>query len=165
MVSAPGACWLWTAKVNTYGYGMFWLKYMGCNVGAHRVSYALAGKTIPRRWHIDHLCRVTACVNPAHLEAVPSRVNTLRGIGPSAVNAKKQWCRRGHSLVGSNVRFKRQGRERICRLCQIEQAKARFALFKKLHSAPRDAHWQRKKLAECAECASFVEAARAGFAS
>ena len=34
----------------------------------------------------DHLCRNTACVNPAHLEIVTSRENTLGGIG---IDAKK----------------------------------------------------------------------------
>jgi hypothetical protein len=40
--------------------------------------YEEAYGPIPARLHIDHLCRVRRCVNPAHLDAVTSKENTHR---------------------------------------------------------------------------------------
>ena len=73
-VDKSGACWLWTASRNPVsGYGQF-------NAGrtptqAHRFSYALAHGPIPKGKVIDHICRVPACVNPAHLRAVSPKQN------------------------------------------------------------------------------------------
>ncbi|PWG73550.1 hypothetical protein DF186_22500 [Enterococcus hirae] len=32
-----------------------------------------------RPYDLDHLCRNRICCNPRHLEAVPRKINTLRG--------------------------------------------------------------------------------------
>ncbi len=69
-------CWLWKARVNKAGYGG--LRIDGKNRLAHRVSYELACGAIPAGFHVDHLCRVRFCVNPAHLEAVPAAENARR---------------------------------------------------------------------------------------
>lgn len=45
---------------------------------------------------VDHLCRNTSCVNPAHLEAVTNKENTLRGLTVTAINAQKTACAAGH---------------------------------------------------------------------
>lgn len=71
-------CWLWTGAVCSSGYGTI-------DIGqttrlAHRVSYELHRGPIPDGLTTDHLCRVRACVNPAHMEAVTVRENTVRGI-------------------------------------------------------------------------------------
>jgi len=72
----PSGCWLWTGTQNGKGYGkMVW---RGRKCGAHRVSYALLKSPLTEGLELDHLCRVRACVNPAHLEQVTSRVNSLR---------------------------------------------------------------------------------------
>lgn len=47
------------------------------------VYRSLVGE-IPEGYVLDHRCRVRACCNPAHLELVTVRVNTLRGLGPTA---------------------------------------------------------------------------------
>jgi hypothetical protein len=65
---------------------------------------------------LDHLCRNPACVRPDHLEAVTARENTLRGIGPTAVNALKTHCVHGHEFTPENTRMK--GIRRVCRECQ-----------------------------------------------
>lgn len=48
---------------------------------AHRAFYERERGAIMSDMQIDHLCRVRACVNPAHLEAVPQATNLRRGNG------------------------------------------------------------------------------------
>lgn len=62
---------------------------------------------------IDHLCRVTLCVNPLHLEAVTDQINILRGVSAIAKNAAKTHCPEGHPYDGQ---FK-DGR-RYCKGCR-----------------------------------------------
>jgi hypothetical protein len=80
------------------------------------VAYELAKGPIPDGLVIDHLCRVRHCVNPEHLEAVPHRVNTLRGVSYHAERARSATCIRGHALEGDNLYTKADGRRR-CRTC------------------------------------------------
>jgi hypothetical protein len=96
-------------------YGDF--SYQGKVHLAHRFSYELCNDKIPKGLTIDHLCRVTFCVNPNHLEAVTMRTNTLRGISPVASNAKKTHCKKGHTLEGDNLFITRKG-GRVCKTCK-----------------------------------------------
>lgn len=75
-VSKTGTCWLWTGTMHKKGYGQFWDG--SAIVGAHRASYVLLVGPIPESLTIDHLCRVPACVNPAHLEPVTASENSRR---------------------------------------------------------------------------------------
>lgn len=89
-------CWLWTANINNGGYGTF---HNGDrDVKAHRYAYELMVGPIPEGLVIDHLCRVRRCVNPGHLDPVTAEENVRRGEGPTAVNARKARCHRGHPL-------------------------------------------------------------------
>lgn len=45
---------------------------------AHRLAYELAVGPIPDGLELDHLCRNTTCVNPAHLEPVTKAENLRR---------------------------------------------------------------------------------------
>jgi HNH endonuclease len=47
---------------------------------AHHVSYTTHVGEVPEGLQLDHLCRVRACCNPAHLEPVTPLVNVRRGI-------------------------------------------------------------------------------------
>lgn len=47
-------------------------------IGAHRHSYQSLVGSIPDGLHLDHLCRVPACVNPEHLEPVTLAENNRR---------------------------------------------------------------------------------------
>jgi hypothetical protein len=88
------------------------------SVSAHRYVYSTLVGAIPKGLQIDHLCRVPRCVNPDHLEPVTGHVNILRSDGTSAVNARRTECSRGHSLTGSNLYVRPDGRGRQCRACQ-----------------------------------------------
>lgn len=87
---------------------------------AHRVFYEHHVGPIPLGLTIDHLCKVTRCVNPDHLEPVTQRVNTLRGDGPSAVNARKTHCPHGHEYTPDNTYVRKAG-GRICKTCSQQR--------------------------------------------
>lgn len=76
---APDECWLWIGPKTTtkyIQYGRFYFK--GKLVSAHRFSYQQFVGPIPEGMHLDHLCRVPLCVNPAHLEPVTNLENIRR---------------------------------------------------------------------------------------
>jgi hypothetical protein len=64
-VNKTETCWLWTACCDM-GYGQFGLNNKIHR--AHRVSWLIAGNTIPNGHVIRHKCRAKNCVNPDHLE-------------------------------------------------------------------------------------------------
>jgi hypothetical protein len=110
-----GGCWLWTGALNPKGYGRFngGVDLLNRNYYAHRFSYEVVIGLIPDGLTIDHLCRVRHCVNPEHLQAVPHRVNLLRGDTVIAANAAKSTCPDGHAhdLLDSRG-------SRVCSICQ-----------------------------------------------
>lgn len=119
-------CWIWTGARSNTGYG---IAEQPCSCGeaskprpAHRVVYEALVGPIPDGLQLDHLCRTRACVNPVHLDPVTTRENTLRGTGPSAVNAAKTHCDYGHEFTPENTYVKpRRGRanhSRECRACR-----------------------------------------------
>lgn len=122
-VDKTDSCWLWTGHTNR-GYGR--ACFEGRTVYAHRLSWELTRGPIPDGLSLDHLCRVLNCVNPDHLEPVPHRTNVLRGEGPTAVNARKARCPKGHPYEGANLRRGRGGR--YCRACAAaKDRRARLA--------------------------------------
>lgn len=109
---------MWKGTTLKGGYGQ--IKVNGKRLMAHRFFYELLKEPIPEGLTLDHLCRVTACVNPAHLEPVTGRENSLRGTNPCALNARKTQCKNGHPLSGVNLYIKPIG-SRICRTCSREE--------------------------------------------
>lgn len=115
-VNPETGCWEWTAcKFNT-GYGYYWLD--GGGTSGHRAAYEAFRGVIPEGLHLDHLCRVRNCVNPAHLEAVTPTVNILRGTGITAHNAKKDRC---PTCDGEFTQYKEN--KRYCAHCRKEAIK------------------------------------------
>jgi hypothetical protein len=115
-VNKTDSCWLWTGSKTCSGYGQIAMR-PGPPRLAHRVAWEISVGQIPDGLQVDHLCRNRLCVNPAHMELVGSRTNTLRGVGPTAINARKQVCKRGHSLADAYL----SGGSRYCRTCALEK--------------------------------------------
>jgi hypothetical protein len=78
---------------------------------------------IPSGYQIDHLCRNRRCCNPWHLEAVPPRVNILRGTSPSAGYVTRTHCANDHAWDEVSTYIRPDTGARQCRTCNIERAK------------------------------------------
>lgn len=121
-------CWEWTAAKSKKGYAEFYTMFSDGIIrthSAHRSIYEIFVSTIPSELECDHLCRVRHCVNPAHMEPVTPRENFLRGQSPSAINARKTHCIRGHELLGNNLMPTRRA-ERTCRICFNQGERDRY---------------------------------------
>lgn len=113
----PGGCWLWMASKNSNGTGYGTFRMHGSTRLAHRVAVAIVSGAEPGPC-LDHLCKNSLCVRPAHLEAVTQRINVRRG-SVGALNRSKTHCPHGHEYNPQNTFFaakaKRPGRR--CRTC------------------------------------------------
>lgn len=110
-------CWEWQGTKDRQGYGK--LRVMGArSTMAHRAAYEAFVAPIPDGMEIDHLCRNTSCVNPAHLEPVTSQENSRRYA--RTITA----CRRAsHPYTAENTLIDGAGRRR-CRTCMREDGRA-----------------------------------------
>lgn len=115
VVDADSGCWLWTGAL-TDGYGRFRYGTGRATCGAHCYAYELFVGPIPDGLVIRHRCRVRACVNPAHLEAVPRRMNVLQGESFAAIYARATHCVNGHEFTSDNTLIRMNG-HRQCRTC------------------------------------------------
>lgn len=118
-------CWIWTASLNSKGYACLGLRkkrWLG-----HRLSYSVVHGPIPEGHDVDHLCRVKACVNPEHGEAVEPGENarrhrlygglpvgklTPRGVRPQPLRTLARLPTTGTELVASIVDAARRDAER-----------------------------------------------------
>lgn len=90
-------CWNWTGAL-AHGYGVIAVGSRRQKL-THRLSYELLVGPIPAGLEIDHLCKNTACLNPAHLEAVTRVENLHRSDAWSGRNFRKTHCPQGHELT------------------------------------------------------------------
>lgn len=127
-VRGPDACWEWLSTKIGKGYGRVRIGGVG-QYPAHRIALWLSGAPIATDQVIDYLCRNPSCVNPAHLEAVSNRENTLRGVaGVHRVleRVSVTHCKRGHLMSPDNLRPRKDG-ARDCRACFNMLARERVA--------------------------------------
>jgi hypothetical protein len=106
--------WMWTGAALE-GYGIF--NWKESKMKAHRAVYELLEGPVPDGLELDHLCEITMCVRPSHLEPVTHRINILRGQSPAAKNARKTHCINGHEYT-SETAYERPGGGRRCRICR-----------------------------------------------
>lgn len=107
---AEGGCWLWRASRSHDNYSIFY------GTSAHRTAYRWFVGIIPDGYQVDHLCRHTWCVNPAHLEAVTRQVNVQRASRFDLTGL----CKRGHRMTPDNIGSMKRGDNsvRVCRACR-----------------------------------------------
>lgn len=113
-------CWLWTGWRDCKDYGGVTIDKV--TQRAHRVSYEHFKGPIAAGLVVDHLCRVTCCVNPDHLEPVTCKENLNRGINWQAA---KERCCRGHEFTDENTRIAPTDGGRRCRTCARETQQER----------------------------------------
>lgn len=109
-----GGHWLYSGALASNGYAKAQLA--GRAVMVHRAVYEHFAGPIPDGLHIDHLCRVRHCANPAHLEPVTCRENLLRGGTDAARKFNSHSCVNGHPFDDANTRRRPDG-TRSCRAC------------------------------------------------
>lgn len=68
-------CWLWHGKHFTGGYGIFQTPISN---SSHQFAYRRWVGNIPDGMEIDHICEITSCCNPNHLELVTRKENVRR---------------------------------------------------------------------------------------
>ena len=124
-IEDENGCWIWAGYIYpATGYGQVGYRY-GTH-RAHRLMWILTNGPIAEGLELDHLCRVRACINPAHLEPVTSAENKRRsplvgrakkpiaGIMSRARAAARTHCRNGHPIATNE--WWTAGRRR-CRAC------------------------------------------------
>lgn len=107
-------CWLWTGAVSAGKYGSF--SFEGRMQKAHRVTWRLMRGPVPDGLDLDHICRVTICCNPDHLEPV-TRSENLRRSPLKNRYADLTHCKRGHEFTPENTMWRKGGTWRACRTC------------------------------------------------
>ncbi len=133
-VNASGECWLWNGATHKKGgHGKFCIGKDGefKTVLAHRYAYELLVSPIPKGMVLDHLCRITRCVKPSHLEVVTAGENSRRAhdyhktIGnPFSGSVSLEACRRGHVFTPETTyRFK--SGHKYCKTCCLLRSKLR----------------------------------------
>jgi hypothetical protein len=65
-VTERDGCWIWTACIRDFGYGLFSMGY-GRTINAHIASYRIFVGEIPKKKFVLHKCDNPPCVNPDHL--------------------------------------------------------------------------------------------------
>ena len=110
------SCILFQGSVGGEGYGVAWIN--GRAVGAHRLAWLLAGRTIPRDKgvHLHHICGNKLCINADHLELLTPSDHSL-------LHARERWagrqaCPKGHPYPESLRRTRNS-----CAVCEREWAR------------------------------------------
>lgn len=121
-------CWLWTGPLNHAGYAAFRVPGKTTTTG-HRHAYEVMVEPIPAGLELDHLCRVRACVNPAHLEPVTHAENMRRAA------AVRTSCTNGHAYSDRDVTPEGA---RQCQTCRADRNREFVQRRRRLGLQPGD---------------------------
>lgn len=110
-VEADGDCWIWQGTRTERGWAQ-WTDSRNARKKwrVHRLVYMSMVGDIPDGLTLDHLCQRKLCINPYHMEPVPSVVNQARWA------ASRTKCRNGHEVTPETTYHRSRG-DRECRLC------------------------------------------------
>jgi HNH endonuclease len=109
-----GPCWIWRGGKFPAGYGS--ISYRDHTYQVHRLTFVAFNGPFPadRPW-ADHVCRVRACCNPVHVEAVTAEENQVR--------ARRPYCKWGHAFTPENTgAVTGEPGQRVCRACSRAKA-------------------------------------------
>lgn len=112
-------CWIWLSSLSKTGYAIG--RPEEKHVRIHRWLYQKLHGSVGDLT-LDHLCKNRCCINPNHLEPVTAGENSLRGNGPTAINARMKACKNGHPF-DRLVYYSNGKTKRICSICRNERDK------------------------------------------
>ena len=103
---------------DRFGYLSVTLFHGGAakTVKVHRLVLSTFIEPRSAPWVSDHINNKPSDNRLVNLRWLTRRQNTLRGIGPTAINARKTHCKYGHLLSDDNVRM-RYETVRQCVIC------------------------------------------------
>ena len=115
-----GDCIVWTGCTDRDGYGRFHLGPDKPKVLVHRYAWERDHGPIPNGLVVDHLCRVTRCINVAHLRICTHKENIF---APGSLAKWKRFsirttCEKGHPSVELTLYTRPSGgQEKRCDVC------------------------------------------------
>jgi hypothetical protein len=108
----PEACWLWTARVDRGGYGIFSVNREKL-VRAHRLSWLLAGNADPGNACLLHRCGNHRCVRPDHLYV--GSLHDIKGERKERQPATPRWDMPRRPAPRGEAHWTRRERQRVLR--------------------------------------------------
>lgn len=140
-------CWLWLGGVAGSKAPYPAMRRAGRHY-VHRFVYEFLVGSIPSGLTIDHLCRQTTCVNPAHLEPVTPTENNRRGQSATMRASLANTCIKGHLLTTQT-----HG-SRVCLTCKRERRHRYYWRDPKAAAAKAlvtNRRYRARRRAECGE--------------
>lgn len=112
---------LWTGSIDNKGYGY---TYFHCKrMFVHRAMWTLLHGPIPEGHDVDHICFVTDCFEPSHLQVLTASENRRR-----QRTYLSDRCKHGHLFDEANTYRWSGNTQRYCRKCnamRVKQSKDR----------------------------------------
>jgi hypothetical protein len=142
-------CWIWEGAKVSDGYGIIKRRKNGkiYTIFTHRLMYTIHNGPIPQDYVVDHMChsedvdsceggicKHRACINPAHLQAITSKLNKQMakpwhgGQFPESSRKnrreKRGACRKGHPWIEENMVTRKSGRVECATCRKVHNARS-----------------------------------------